>query len=100
MFESIREFWIDVWEIRLAQWIVFLAGLAIVILVALYIVRFFREMAFGSDPDPIDHLSEFERMRNAGQLDDQEFQRLKSTLAKPPVDPLVTGESETLDERT
>ena len=82
MWESIGKFWEETMEIPEARWIVWLTTLVILILVAIYVVMYFRGQATGRGIETTDYLSEFEKLKEQGELDDEEFSRLKSVIPR------------------
>jgi hypothetical protein len=87
------------WEERL---VIGLVGLAMLIAIAVYVVRRTRNMISNSNPSWSEHLSEFRRMRDKGEIDDNEFNRVVTTasrqhadaIAAPPKEPPPTAEGE------
>ncbi len=81
MIESFTEFWTEVWEIRIARWIVFAALISVSAMVAVYFGKIFRNMAIGMGGESIDYMAEFEKMKRDGKLDKSEFDRLKTAIS-------------------
>ncbi len=69
--------------IPMAGWIVSFAGLAILLLVAFYVVGKLRTMALGETEESVNHLSDFEQLKNQGMLSDEEFKRVKAIAPQP-----------------
>lgn len=65
-----------------ARWVIWLSVLAILIVIAIYVVTYFRGQATGQSSERIDYLSEFEKLKEQGKLDEEEFGRLKSVLPR------------------
>jgi hypothetical protein len=65
-----------------ARLVVAVAGLAILVTVGLYVVLRVRGVAMEEMPDALEHLSEFRRMRDEGAIAEEEYQRLKQTVAE------------------
>jgi len=82
MWESIGKFWEETMEIPEARWIVWLTILVILILVAIYVVMYFRGQATGRGIETTDYLTEFEKLKEQGKLDEEEFSRLKSVIPR------------------
>ncbi len=81
MFESLQKTWQETMEIPAARWIVWITVLIVAVLVAVYFVKMFRDMAMGNDStSKAELLSDFERIRNEGKLDNEEFKRLKTSI--------------------
>lgn len=81
--DSIQTFWADIMKIPGAGVVLGLFGLLTVVLIAIYVLKGVREMALGGGEDSlnsISHLTEFERLRAEGKLNDEEFQRLKKAV--------------------
>ena len=77
-----QEFWNDVMEIPSARWVIWIAVLVIAVLVAIYVAKIFRDMAFGRESNESSNfISEFERLKNEGKLEDHEFAKVKSKIS-------------------
>ena len=83
--EAIKQFWSESLEIPEVRWIVALAGLVICLFVAYYFLRLFRDMALGKTEDPTSYISEFQRLRDEGKVDDEEYGRLAQAIPKSEV---------------
>lgn len=81
---SISNLWEQLMAIPMAGWIVSFTGLAILLLIAFYVAGRLRTMALGQGDAPVNHLSEFEQLKNQGMLSDEEFRRVKA-IAPPPL---------------
>ena len=79
----ISELWDKLMAIPMAGWIVSFAGLAILLLVAFYVVGKLRTMALGEAEESVNHLSDFEQLKNQGMLSDEEFKRVKAIAPQP-----------------
>jgi hypothetical protein len=99
MLLSIREFWSQAMEIREARWIMTVAGLVVIVLVGFYVFKLFRDMALGNasfgPAESADFLTDFQKLRDEGKLNDDEYARLKQSI--PTVRPGHT-DSTSLDE--
>ena len=80
--ESIKKFWSETMEIPEARWIVILSGLVICFAVAFFVVKMFRDMATGKTVEPSSYISDFQRLRDEGKLDDEEYSRLAKSIPK------------------
>ena len=80
--EAIKKFWSETMEIPEARWIIAIAGLVIVLCVSYYIVKLFRDMALGKAPDPASYISDFQRLRDEGKVDDEEYAKLTQSIPK------------------
>ena len=69
-------------EIPEAKWVVLVAGLAICICAGYYVVRLFRDMAMGSRSAPTDYITDFQKLRDEGKLNDEEYSRLQKSIPK------------------
>jgi hypothetical protein len=80
------------WEERMVIGVV---GLAILIAVAIYVVRRLRHGFANPTVTLSEHLTDFRRMRDIGQIDEQEFHRVVNAVSqhdlrepfRPPVSP-------------
>lgn len=61
-------------------------GLIVLVVLSVFVIQWIfklRSMATGTEPSGLqDEISEFERMRNDGQISEEEFQRMKRIVAK------------------
>jgi len=94
--DSIKKFWSETMEIPGAGWIVGISGLVIFVLISYYILSLIRNMALGKTEDPASYISEFQRLRNEGKLDDEEYERLAKVIPKD-VSPQVGDQSKGSD---
>lgn len=78
--DKLKQFWSETMEIPEARWIVAFAGLVVCVCVAYYFVKFFRDMALGSNEDPTSFISNFQKMRDEGMLEEDEYKRLKQSI--------------------
>jgi len=72
---SLKQYWTEVLEIPGAPLILWITALIIGIWVAYYFGKLFRDMALGGSSDPTSYISDFERLREEGKLDDEEYSR-------------------------
>lgn len=82
LMDSIKTFWSETMEIPEARWIVILAGLVISVAVAYYVVKLFRDMAMGVSTDSTSYISDFQRLRDEGKLNDEEYSKLAQAIPK------------------
>ncbi len=84
MLLSIREFWNQAMAIREARWVIAAAGLLVSLLVGFYIFKLVRDMALGNTSfgpvDSSEFLTDFQKLRNEGKLNDEEYARLKQAI--------------------
>lgn len=80
--ESLKKYWSDLMEIPEARWIVLITGLVVCVCVGYYIVKLFRDMALGGNSDPTSYITDFQKLRDEGKLDDEEYARLKQSIPK------------------
>lgn len=64
----------------LEQVIILGTVLVSLLLVAFYVVSFFRGSALGTVEEPVSHLDDFRRLREEGMLDEEEFKQVKTSL--------------------
>ena len=93
--DAIKKFWSETMEIPEARWIVAVSGLVVCVAVAYYVVKLFRDMATGKSSEPADYISEFQKLRDEGKLDEEEFSRLAKSIPKAI---LKVGNDNPLDE--
>lgn len=72
-------------EIPEARWIIWLTLLVIFVLVGTYVAMYFRGQAKGIIKEQADYLSDFQKLKDEGKLDDEEFGRLKQAIPRPPL---------------
>ena len=84
MIESVREFWDRAMAINEARWVITIAGFVVSILIALYFVKLVRDLALGHGgsglADSSAHLTNFQKLRDEGKLNEDEFKRLKESI--------------------
>ena len=79
--DSIKELWNDTMTIPEARWVIWVTILVILLVVAIFFAKMFRDMAFGGGGEPSARmLSDFEELRDQGKIDDEEFTKLKQTI--------------------
>ena len=70
--------------VREAQWIAAAAGLLVVLLVGFYLFKLVRDMALGNtsfgSAESTDFLTEFQKLRDEGKVNDEEYKRLKQSI--------------------
>lgn len=96
--EELKKFWSETMEIPEARWIVAITGLVIGLAVAFYFVKLFRDMALGNSEDPTSYITEFQKLRNEGKLDEEEYSRLAKAIPKQTLAEL--GDESKPDEST
>ena len=69
-------------EIPEARWIVWGSILVVLILVAFYCAKKFRDMATGAGYGSTDLLPDADKLRLEGKLDESEYKKIKSTIAE------------------
>jgi len=72
-------------EIPEARWIIWLTLLVIFVLVGTYVAMYFRGQAKGIIKEQADYLADFQKLKDEGKLDDEEFGRLKQAIPRPPL---------------
>ena len=79
--EEIKKFWSESMEIPEVRWIVALAGLVIVGAIGYYFIKLVRDMAIGGvSNEPGNYLSEFQKMKTEGVLEDHEYEKLAKVV--------------------
>lgn len=80
--DAIKKLWTETMQIQEARWIAIIAGLVILVSIAYYILKSVREMAVGGESPRADFISEFQKLRDEGKLDEDEFSRLAHSIPK------------------
>ncbi len=86
--ETIQQFG---WEERLIIGIVLLA---ILITIAVYVVRRVRQWMQQPTASISEHMNDFRRMRDSGELDDKEFSRVVNTVSRQEIEGLIPPQKE------
>jgi uncharacterized membrane protein len=73
--------WERFWELEPEWLIVWLAILASLIVIALYVLSKFRAKTVQREPTASELLSKFRVLHSQGELTDEEFRTIKTTLA-------------------
>jgi hypothetical protein len=81
MFESLRKFWNETMEITEARWVVWLTLLLVLVVTAVYLVKLFRDFAFGTWPSEADRINEMRNLKEIGALNDAEFRRARAAMS-------------------
>ena len=92
--DAIKKLWTETMQIPEARWIAIVAGLVILVAVAYYVLKSLREMAIGGEASPTDFISDFQKLRDEGKLDDDEFSRLAHSIPKAPISSSSKTEAE------
>lgn len=83
MFESLQKSWEEMLKIPEARWIVWASILIVLILVAFYVAKKFRDMATGgSRYGSVDLLPDADKLLLEGKLDETEHKQIKSKIAE------------------
>jgi len=80
--DVIKKLWTETMQIPEARWIAIVAGLVILVAIAYYVLKSLREMAIGGESPPTDFIGGFQKLRDEGKLDDDEFSRLAHSIPK------------------
>lgn len=80
--EAIKTFWSRTMEIQEARWFIAFIGLVVCLIIAYYFIVLFRNMAIGESTHPTDYITEFQRLRDEGELNDEEYTRLAQAIPK------------------
>lgn len=83
--DAIKKLWTETMQIPEARWIAIVAGLVILVAIAYFVLKSLREMAIGGEASPTDFISDFQKLRDEGKLDDDEFSRLAHSIPKDSV---------------
>lgn len=84
--------WSEVTQIPEARWIIFGTLLLFLVLIAIYVSTYFRNLAIGgSESEDLDLLSEFRNLRDQGHLDNDEYNRLKTVVPENAKHELLRG---------
>lgn len=83
MFERLYKFWMETMEIKSARWVVICTLLLILVVIAIYLIRLFRDQALGSKTS-VDGslLDEIRRWKQTGIVDEDEFEQVQQTAAR------------------
>jgi hypothetical protein len=80
--DAIKKLGTETMQIPEARWIAIVAGLVILVAIAYYVLKSMREMAIGGESPPTDFINGFQKLRDEGKLDDDEFSRLAHSIPK------------------
>lgn len=80
--KAFQEYWTDLMKMSEARWIISITLLAMGLAVAFYVGKFFRDMATGQASNPTDFISDFQRMKAEGKLNEEEFKKLANAIPK------------------
>ena len=80
--QSIQEAWTDINQIPGAGWIIGISGLLIFLTVAYYFLTLIRNMAVGTAQESTDYITDFQKLRDEGKLDEEEYSRLAQAIPK------------------
>jgi hypothetical protein len=88
---KVIQLWKDALSDPVANWVVMIFLLICSILIAVYVVGWFRNLALGRDQEPLNPLAEIERLKGEGKIDFVEYQKLKKSAAQTLSDTLLTS---------
>jgi uncharacterized membrane protein len=74
------DFWVKQWDSWPVQLVVWGVVLALLVVIAVFVVRRLRDSTFSNDSDPAHLLANFREMRVQGDIDDKEFRTINSLL--------------------
>lgn len=101
MLENIKKFWVETMEIDAARWVIWSTLLLILVIVAIYIVKFFRDQAFGSgESGDGSLLDEIRRWKQSGVVDEDEFAQVHQVAAQRVRQELIGGRGLGADSST
>jgi hypothetical protein len=110
MFESLKKFWNETMQITEARWVVWLTLLLVLVVTGVYLVKLFRDFAFGLRPSEADRINDMRTLKEIGALNDTEYRRAREAISqrsagsegsagsKKPVSPGEAGESRVAGE--
>ncbi len=84
------QLWVNALNDPIGKWITWLTLLLIMIVIAIYVAKFFRDLAVGESNDGLGQWSEFQRLHAEGKLSPWEYQRLKATVPKRLADQMLS----------
>jgi tape measure domain-containing protein len=82
---NLWQLWVDAMNDPVAKWVVIIFLLVSLILFAIYVAKWFRDLAVSSNDFTAsisDNLSEFEKLFAEGKISSDEYQRLKKAVPK------------------
>jgi len=68
-------------EIAAPELVIWIAALAVLVVVAVYVIKTFRAETLQREPPASEMLSKFREMHSRGELSDEEFRTIKTTLS-------------------
>jgi len=68
-------------EIATPELVIWIAALAVLVVVAVYVIKTFRAETLQREPPASEMLSKFREMHSRGELSDEEFRTIKTTLS-------------------
>lgn len=99
MLESLKTFWNETMEITEARWVVWLTLLLVLVVTGIYLVKLFRDFAFGGRPSEADRFNDMRTLKEIGALSEAEYRRAREAIAagqqsgeKSPGDPVAFRE--------
>jgi hypothetical protein len=81
MLESLKTFWNETMEITEARWVVWLTLLLVLVVTGIYLVKLFRDFAFGGRPSEADRINDMRTLKQIGALSDAEYRRAREAIA-------------------
>ena len=80
-------------EMQAARWVVWITILLILLVTAFYVVKVFRDWAYGGEPSPKDQWEQLRKLREIGALDDAQYKRARQALPQSAAEPIKFEES-------
>ena len=91
-------------QITEARWVVWLTLLLVLVVTGVYLVKLFRDFAFGLRPSEADRINDMRTLKEIGALNDTEYRRAREAISqrsagsKKPISPGEAGESRVAGE--
>jgi|GEM_PF-3344482 hypothetical protein len=82
MFESLKKFWNETMQITEARWVVWLTLLLVLVVTGVYLVKLFRDFAFGLRPSEADRINDMRTLKEIGALNDAEYRRAREATSQ------------------
>lgn len=82
MFERLQKFWNETMQITEARWVVWLTLLLVLVVTGVYLVKLFRDFAFGLRPSEADRINDMRSLKEIGALSEAEYRRAREAISK------------------
>lgn len=97
MFESLQKSWNETMQITEARWVVWLTLLLVLVVTGVYLVKLFRDFAFGLRPSEADRINDLRNLKEIGALSEAEYRRAREALSQGVIDAKVPDGSKEPD---